>query len=401
MMITTRTAPHPQRLERPAVPEEECLLGGEAVIAMWRHPEAVIQAAVRRAWRVAANQTPRAVGVPGQRHYSSSSNTTNSTREETNSSAAYHCQICEQGGQQPCATVAAWLASIPAHRYSRASTDTEKSTAATANGPGGPAAPASRALQCLTQPASVFRSLLQMSLVLEFKRGSARLRWITEQSPCIADRIRGFLCGEDTPFVPLPPVTAHEEWEEMLALMGFDAIRDNRTRIITDFSRHWKRRTIPYEQFVFFYAFRDHLPPAPVKNIVTRSVKPGMVAMLSMNAQAMWLLHHHEFFIPEDHYWDVFRFLEPAAAVAIAAAAAANKEDGEAAETSSQHGKRTRRNALDGDVCGERNATALYLKIRHLGLYLSATQRHLCFFSPIEKRIAATAASRHDVSSLE
>eukprot|EP00796_Vickermania_ingenoplastis_P004167 gene4167-3008_t len=232
----------------------------------------------------------------------------------------YSCAVCAAGGAA-CKRVQGWLDEI--REETRAPTG-------------------SRALRCLAQPPEVFRNLLRMSMALESKRGSSRLRWIVEQYPQVSDRVRTFLCG-DVNYVPLPPVTAHEEWEEMIVTMGFDAIRDNRTRIITDFSRHWKRRTIPYEQFVFFYDFRDRHPPATVKNIVTRPLKPGMVAMLSMNLRAMELLHHHNFLMPEDEYWEVFRFLE--------AAAGGN--------------------------------TAKYYKVRHLGLYLSSTQGELRARHPV------------------
>lgn len=201
----------------------------------------------------------------------------------------------------------------------------------------------SNAIQCLLQPPEVFQNLLLLSLASEHKRGSARLRWMSEEHPTVLQRIRTFLCGEED-YVPLPAVTDHTAWKEMMELMGLDSVRDNRTRILTDLSKHWKRRTTPYEQFVFFYDFKNHSPPAPTKNIVTLSVKPGMVAMLRMDVVAMYLLHHHNFFIPEDHYWDVFRYLDTAVV--------------------------------------ERR---LYNEVRHFGLFLSGTQRGLSLFSPIEQ----------------
>lgn len=334
--------------------------------------------------------------------------------------SSYYCHICAEGNE-PCEHVRNWLSESSAGGC--VGTDHADRTVIVS---GKELNKNSRAYACLSQPGHVFRSLLQLSLILESKRGSARLRWITEQYPDVRHRILQFLCGEGQlavssssnssveernnmvhsesaekrgaePFsislfpgssalryVPLPPVTAHDEWEEMLYWMGFDAIRDNKTRIVTDFSRHWKRRTLPFEQFVFFYSFRDHRPPAPVMNIVTRSAKPGMVAMLRMNIVALQLLHHHEFFIPEDHYWDVFPYLEEAVLSFVHEKYRTNESKSDLAPAENlatvPHSKK---------MCTEneksRNFEEMYCRIRHIGLYLSATQTHLSLFSPVKK----------------
>lgn len=336
----------------------------------------------------------------------------------------YYCAICAEGSE-PCDDARRWLSECSLRIPEE---EDHEDHIVTVNGR--QQSKKSRAYACLTQPLHVFRSLLQISLILESKRGSARLRWVTEQYPGVRDRILEFLCGteeqqpssrshrchfnedekdlrareegetwrDDVPavpvspppsrlhYVPLPPVTAHDEWEEMIYWMGFDAIRDNKTRIITDFSRHWKRRTIPYDQFVFFYSFRDHQPPTPVLNIVTRSVKPGMAAMLRMNLVSLQLLHHHEFFIPEDHYWDVFPYLEDAAVAATREKLGLtddkeNKQEEKEGTSVSQNA-----HSYKGDHnCG--SPEELCSKMRHIGLYLSATQKHLSLFSPVKKNV--------------
>lgn len=328
----------------------------------------------------------------------------------------YYCPICAEG-EKPCDMVQRWLLESGVEAQKSGNDADELVTIH-----GRKMNKKSWAYACLSQPVHIFRSLLQLSLVLESKRGSSRLRWITEKYPALRDRILDFLCGvfsqpsngsrhggDDLPvhdvaevgrgtispslsstsasplYVPLPPVTAHEEWEEMICWLGFDGVRDNRTRVITDFSRHWKRRTIAYDQFIFFYSFRDHQPSTPVMNIITRSVKPGMVAMLCMNQHAMQLLHHHEFFIPEDHYWDMFPYLEEAAAAAVREQSTTTLDR---SRSSSFVGSRTPSNKLTENT-GEKNhrgdSEELYCRIRHIGMYLSATQKHLHLFSPVRK----------------
>lgn len=112
--------------------------------------------------------------------------------------------------------------------------------------------------------------------------------------------------------MPLPAITDHDAWSVLLHLLCFDAIRDNCTRVVTDLSRHWRRRTTAFEQFVYFFAFRDDRPQSRVRNIITRSVKPGMVAMLSGDMVAMTLLHYLGFYTPHDYYWQVYPFLQQA-----------------------------------------------------------------------------------------
>lgn len=232
----------------------------------------------------------------------------------------YHCQICAQGGPEPCPALADVIRT------------TSKYVMSTRRG------------ACLMQSADVVWGLLQLALVFEAKQSSMRLRLLAERHPHIVRLVAEYLCGEGY-LLPLPPIIAHDEWKAMMTMLKFDAIRDNRTRIITDVSKHWKKRHTQFEQFVFFFGFRDHRPPsATVKNVVTRSVKPGMVAMLSGDLQAMLLLHRLGFFIPPGYYWEVFPFL---------------------------------RQAL-GD------GTLAYDVVRHLGLYLSSKQDNASMFNPIE-----------------
>lgn len=328
----------------------------------------------------------------------------------------YYCPICAEG-EKPCDAVQHWLQACRADVPKRGNDVDELVTIH-----GRVMNKGSRAYACLSQPVHIFRSLLQLSLVLESKRGSSRLRWITEQYPAIRNRILDFLCGvfsqasNDTSrrsdsisvnddagcepstishsppsvsaspsYVPLPPVTAHEEWEEMICWLGFDALRDNRTKVITDFSRHWKRRTIAYEQFIFFYSFRDHQPSTEVMNIITRSVKPGMVAMLCMNQHALQLLHHHEFFIPEDHYWDMFPYLEEAAVAAVREQSTPMSDNSGSSPFVSSSTPSCHLSKNTGEKGNPSNAEELYCKMRHIGMYLSATQKHLHLFSPVRK----------------
>nr|CCM18495.1 hypothetical protein, conserved [Leishmania guyanensis] len=231
----------------------------------------------------------------------------------------YTCPVCAQGGSQPCAVIQRIL-----QRARRNFMSTKFGAA-------------------LMQPALVVETLLRLALVFDAKQSSLRLRILAEQSPRVVHLVEEYLCGEGY-HLPLPPVTAHEDWAALNAMLRFDAIRDNKTRVITDLSKHWKKRRTQFEQFIHFFAFRDARPVRPAKNIITQSVKPGMVAMLTGDILAMALLHRLGFFIPPDYYWTVFPFL---------------------------------RQALGED-------TLVCDVVRHLGLYLSSAQP-ADMYNPVEE----------------
>ncbi|KAK7198841.1 hypothetical protein NESM_000850100 [Novymonas esmeraldas] len=250
-----------------------------------------------------------------------SSSMSASAEDARDDSAArrFACAVCAQGGPQPCAAVHALV-----HRLSRRVLSTTLGAA-------------------LMQPRLVVESLLRLALVFDAKQSSLRLRLLAERSPLVVHLVEEYLCGEGY-HLPLPPVAAHEDWAVLNAMLKFDAVRDNKTRVITDLSKHWRRRRTQFEQFVHFFAFRDARPVRPARNMITQSVKPGMVAMLTGDTTAMYLLHRLGFFTPPDYYWTVFPFL---------------------------------RQAL-GD------GTATYDVVRHLGLYLSAVQP-ADMYNPVER----------------
>lgn len=231
----------------------------------------------------------------------------------------FQCALCAEGGPQPCPAIQRII-----QRASKFAMSTKLGAA-------------------LMQPPLVLESLLQLALVFEAKQSSLRLRLLAERSPRVVHLVEEYLCGEGY-HLPLPPVTAHEEWAAMNNMLKFDAIRDNKTRVITDLSKHWKKRRTQFEQFVHFFAFRDARPVRPAKNIITQSVKPGMVAMLMGDVTAVLLLHRLGFFVPPDYYWAVYPFL---------------------------------RQAL-----GE--GTLAYDVVRHLGLYFSSAQPK-DMYNPVER----------------
>lgn len=199
----------------------------------------------------------------------------------------YHCLICSMGDEQPCFAVRQVLQRTTKHILS------------------------SRLSAALLQPPEVVWGLTQILLVFEAKQSSLRLRLLAERFPLVRHKVEEYLCGEGY-HLPLPSVTAHEEWRRVNEILKFDAIRDNRTRIITDLSKHWKRRSTQFEQFVHFFSLRTARPVRQVKNMITHAVKSGMVAMLTGDLTALFLLHRLGFFVPPDYYWTVFPFLQQA-----------------------------------------------------------------------------------------
>ncbi|KEG13994.1 hypothetical protein DQ04_00681180 [Trypanosoma grayi] len=168
-------------------------------------------------------------------------------------------------------------------------------------------AASSRLGAALLQSGDVLRGLLQLALVFEARQSSLRLRALAERHPSVVDRIRQYLCGEGY-HLPLPSVTAHEEWQALNSMLKFDWVRDNRTRIFTEISKRWKKRHTQFEQFVHFFEFRDDRPVHPVKNMLTHSAKPVLVSVLSGDVLAVVLLARLGFFVPPDYYWDIFPF---------------------------------------------------------------------------------------------
>ncbi|CCW63055.1 unnamed protein product [Phytomonas sp. EM1] len=162
---------------------------------------------------------------------------------------------------------------------------------------------------CLLQSNEVVWAQLQLALVFEAKKSSLRMRLLAEKHPEVVRKVAEYLYGEGY-HLRLPAVTAHDEWTQLMKMLKYDAIRDNATRIKTDLSKRWRRYHTPFEQFVFFFSFRDDRPNGAVRNVVTRSVKPGMVAILTGDLVAMYLLHKLGFFIPPDYYWEVFPFMK-------------------------------------------------------------------------------------------
>lgn len=199
----------------------------------------------------------------------------------------YHCLECSQGGPRPCDALATVIHNATRFIMTQALG------------------------RFFLQAPEVVWGQIQLALVFEAKQSSLRLRMLAEKSPAIPRKVAEYLFGEGY-HLALPKVTAHEEWRTAMQLLRFDAIRDNRTRVITDLSKYWKKRHTLFEQFVSFFSYRDDVPTMEVKNILTPSVKPGMVAMLTGDIVAVILLHHLGFFIPPDYYWSVFPFLGPA-----------------------------------------------------------------------------------------
>ncbi|RNF04994.1 hypothetical protein TraAM80_04832 [Trypanosoma rangeli] len=205
----------------------------------------------------------------------------------------------------------------------------------------------SRLGAAMLQSGDVVWSLLQMALVFEARQSSLRLRTLAEQHPAVVDRIRQYLCGEGY-HLPLPSVTAHEQWQALNLMLKFDWIRDSRTRIFTEISKRWKKRHTHFEQFVHFFEYRDDRPLHPVKNMLTHSAKPVLVSVLSGDVLAVVLLARLGFFVPPDYYWDIFPFFSQA--------------------------------LLTGDGDGQ-----MYHLMRHLCLHLEERQRALCrdVYNPI------------------
>ncbi|CAD2217830.1 hypothetical protein, conserved [Angomonas deanei] len=164
----------------------------------------------------------------------------------------------------------------------------------------------------LLQGPEVVWGQIQLALVFEMKQSSLRLRMLAEKNPGIPRLVGEYLYGEGY-HILIPPVTAHDDWADMNSLLKFDFILKNKTRVKTDLSKQWRKRNTQFEQFAYFFSFRDDVPEQnSTLNMITRSVKPGMIAMLSGDIAAMVLLANLEFLIPYDYFWSVFPFLDDA-----------------------------------------------------------------------------------------
>ncbi|PWV13862.1 hypothetical protein C3747_40g248 [Trypanosoma cruzi] len=168
-------------------------------------------------------------------------------------------------------------------------------------------AASSRLGAAMLQSGDVVWGLLQLALVFDARQSSLRLRLLAERHPGVVECIRQYLCGEGY-HLPLPNVTAHEQWQALNSMLKFDWIRDSRTRIFTEISKRWKKRHTQFEQFVHFFEYRDDRPLHPVKNMLTHSAKPVLVSILSGDALAVVLLARLGFFVPPDYYWEIFPF---------------------------------------------------------------------------------------------
>jgi len=150
-----------------------------------------------------------------------------------------------------------------------------------------------------------------LQLVFYSKVSKIALRGVAQRAPKVVQLVRSFLTGAEKPAVRTPAVTDHGEWNALMALLSFDAIRDNRTKLYTDISRNWIRSRTPFEQFAHFLYFCEARPIHPVRNMLINAQKPTMVAVLTQNSDAFVALADLGFLIPPDFYWDLPIFSPP------------------------------------------------------------------------------------------
>ncbi|EPY34722.1 hypothetical protein STCU_01380 [Strigomonas culicis] len=200
----------------------------------------------------------------------------------------YTCPVCAQGGEHPCEALASVMKQVTRHALN------------------------SKLAAVLLQAPAVVSGLLKLASSSRPSRARCGCGCWPRRHPRIPRLVGEYLFGEDY-HLPLPPIVAHEDWQTLNSLLRFDYILKNRTRVKTDLSKHWRKRHNQFEQFVYFYGFREE-PTSESKavNMITRSVKPGMVAMLAGDVAAVLLLHNLDFFIPYDYYWSVFPYLDEA-----------------------------------------------------------------------------------------
>ena len=161
----------------------------------------------------------------------------------------------------------------------------------------------------LFQPGDVVMGLVQLHLVFESRKTSMKMKLLAEKAKDAVTRIREFLCGEGFHVLP-PPVAQHDQWRRMMQLLMFDWIRDNRTRIFTELSKYWKKSHTQFEQFAHFLFYRDDRPAHVVRNMLTHSQKPVMVAVIGGSLDAVVVLSELGFFVPPDYFWASFPFFK-------------------------------------------------------------------------------------------
>ena len=161
----------------------------------------------------------------------------------------------------------------------------------------------------LCQGADVVFSLVQLKLVFESKRTSLKLRHVAIHYPSVVRLVEDFLCGEGF-HIPAPALVKHEEWRNLLEITRFDYIRDNRTRILSETSKYWKKSNSAFEQFAYFLNMRDAVPLQHTKGLLTHAQKPVLVAALVGDIEATVILCDLGFFVPPDYFWGTFNFLK-------------------------------------------------------------------------------------------
>lgn len=154
----------------------------------------------------------------------------------------------------------------------------------------------------MQSPEVVGYSLLLLQ-VFEGKRTSTKLRTLKEMCPKVPGLVKEFLCGGGFHISP-PPIAASEKWDILLERLKFTWIRDNRTRIFTELSRHWKRSHSPFEQFMHFFFYRKAVPLHKTKGMMLHRQKPVIVACLAGDIEATVLLCELGFEVPSDLMWE-------------------------------------------------------------------------------------------------
>jgi len=159
----------------------------------------------------------------------------------------------------------------------------------------------------LQDPQAIFGQV-ELQLVFDSPSTTRRMRAFKEQCPAAVARIKQFLCGPGFHSAP-PKANNDDAWNALLSRLRFDAIRDNRTPIYTELSKHWKKRHTPFEQFAHFLSFRDSMPVHFTLNMLTHGQKPALVAALCGDTTAFVLLARLGFAIPSDVQWERTPFM--------------------------------------------------------------------------------------------
>jgi hypothetical protein len=161
----------------------------------------------------------------------------------------------------------------------------------------------------LLQDPQVVFGQIELQLVFDSPLSTRRMKNMKTGAPAAFNMIKQFLCGPGYHMHP-PKADNHEAWTNLLARLRFDWIRDNRTPIFTELSKHWKKRHTPFEQFAHFLFFRDSLPARPTVNMLTHAQKPVLVAAMAGDTPAFVLLARLGFAHPSDAAWERTQFLK-------------------------------------------------------------------------------------------